>query len=68
MNKLPYYRAVRSFHRRYGYTVQDVYNATFYFSGPHCTGGWYKYKRDAIKAAQDMNKSVERMVLSYDKN
>jgi hypothetical protein len=51
----PYYVASRSRTRHYGYTVRDINNATSYFMGPGCTGGWYKLKRDAQHAADVMN-------------
>jgi len=56
---LPRYIATRSRTRKYGYTVQDVNGLTKYFVGPNCTGGWYKYKRDAEQAAERMNNSIQ---------
>lgn len=57
----PYYIADKSQIRKYGYTVRDVNRLTTYFTGPNCTGGWYKYKRDAQHTADVLNSAYNKM-------
>jgi hypothetical protein len=47
----------KSITRGYGYALQWVgANKPSYIIGPNNTFSWYKYKRDAVKAAQVYNK------------
>lgn len=56
----PQYIATKSRTRHYGYTVKDTTGETLYFIGPGCTGGWYKYKRDAQTRADELNRAARR--------
>lgn len=50
--------ATRSRTRSYGYTVQDVTGKTRHFTGPACTAGWYKLRRDAQHRANVLNEAL----------
>lgn len=52
--------ATKSRSRHYGYTVQDTTGQNSSFIGPGCTGGWYKYKRDAKKRANIYNECSQK--------
>ena len=50
-------KVVKNITRGYGYALQWVgENKPSWIIGPCNTFSWYKYKRDAIKAAQVYNK------------
>ena len=54
----PYYVAEKSRTRKYGYTVRDINGLTTWFTGPGCTGGWYKRKCDAQCRADILNSTL----------
>lgn len=58
----PYYVADRSHARKYGYTIRDVNGLTTWFTGPNCTGGWYKIKTNAQHCADVLNRSINEVV------
>ncbi len=58
--------AIRSTFRHYGYSVQDTLQTTTWFLGRNCTAGWYKYKRDAVMAAQVYEDSAKREPYRYE--
>jgi len=57
----PHYIAEKSRTKKYGYTVRDVNNLTTWFTGPDCTGGWYKRKCDAQHMADVLNTMINDM-------
>lgn len=58
--KKPKYVAEKSRTRNYGYTVRDINCETPYFKGQGCTGGWYRFKKDAQHRADVLNKAIDR--------
>ena len=51
---------IKSLTRKYGYSHQWVGpNCPSYVVGPQHTCHWYKYKREAIKRAEDFNKQFK---------
>lgn len=57
----PHYMAWKSQTKKYGYTVRDMNNLTTWFTGPNCTGGWYKRKTDAQNRADVLNTIVKEI-------
>ena len=55
----PFYIAWKSQTKNYGYTVRDMNGSTTWFTGPKCTGGWYKRKKDAQERADILNAAVK---------
>jgi hypothetical protein len=52
------FRVIKSVTRSYGYTHQwsGPGPCPTYIIGPHNTCHWYRYKRDAVKRAEEFNK------------
>lgn len=47
---------VKSRIRHYGYSIKNTGKSLSWIIGPDQTFGWYKYKRDAQRAADGHNK------------
>jgi hypothetical protein len=53
------FRVIKSVTRSYGYCHQWVGpNCPSYIIGPQNTCHWYRYKRDAVKKAEALNKEA----------
>lgn len=51
------FRVIKAVNKSYGYTHQWIgNNCPSYIIGPHKTCRWYRYKRDAVKRADEFNK------------
>jgi hypothetical protein len=48
---------VNSLSQRYGYSIQAPPGTTW-AKGPQRTFGWYRYKSDALKRAEELNRAL----------